>query len=407
MSNFPCKNPNCKSQGRLHPNCRCYDAMGGEEYAKGGKVHFCSSKIRHLQECEYFADGGEIQPQVTPPTDPATTIGHAAVEHGLLGLLKDVGQTNMTDPDKHTKTFDKAKAHLTENNHEKATETLHGHPLSGSVSKNNLGHIMQQLGPAIMASDANHEALRGSIDYMNSAIKGHNSLDSHMGNLLGPNKLSVGSRSIDGLKKYLAESQEKPEQMLDVGGSLGHYLPAHASALGATAATATEYLNSLKPTEAQLGPIDEPVPADKNETAKWDRQLSIAQHPLEVLGFAKSGTLLPQDIITIQTIYPALYKSMAEKASEALIEAKTKKVEIPYRQRQGLSILLGTPVDATQTPAAARAIIQSAGPQQIQNQQNKMKGPKKATGVELKQINKVDSLSETPLEARQINRNRN
>lgn len=51
MSYAPCKNPNCKSFGKPHPNCRCYG-----EFAEGGEVAACSGP--HKRECEYFAEGG-------------------------------------------------------------------------------------------------------------------------------------------------------------------------------------------------------------------------------------------------------------------------------------------------------------------------------------------------------------
>jgi len=66
----------------------------------------------------------------------------------------------------------------------------------------------------------------------------------------------------------------------------------------------------------------------------------------------------------------------------------------------GLSMLLGQPLDSSMTPQGMQAIINSAGPMQQQAGQEKQ--PKKASGVELDQLNKVDSLSELPSEARQI-----
>lgn len=50
----PCKNPSCKSFGAEHPNCVC-----GASMAEGGDVSpFCEQDNTHLQDCEYFAEGG-------------------------------------------------------------------------------------------------------------------------------------------------------------------------------------------------------------------------------------------------------------------------------------------------------------------------------------------------------------
>ena len=55
---LPCLNPNCKSHGTPHPNCRCYS--GGESFAQGGSVgHFCSEEREHEPGCEY-AKGGKV-----------------------------------------------------------------------------------------------------------------------------------------------------------------------------------------------------------------------------------------------------------------------------------------------------------------------------------------------------------
>lgn len=68
MSYAPCLNPNCKSHGQPHPNCRCGEAM-----AEGGEVSpFCSSARPHSAGCEYYADGGQVdQIDFTPNSSPA------------------------------------------------------------------------------------------------------------------------------------------------------------------------------------------------------------------------------------------------------------------------------------------------------------------------------------------------
>lgn len=54
MAAWPCKNPNCHSYGKPHPNCRCAPSM-----AAGGEAkHFCESAQPHERGCQYFAEGG-------------------------------------------------------------------------------------------------------------------------------------------------------------------------------------------------------------------------------------------------------------------------------------------------------------------------------------------------------------
>jgi hypothetical protein len=52
---LPCRNPNCKSMGKPHPNCRCYSSA--PHFAKGGKVrNFCAEYNKHESDCEYYKD---------------------------------------------------------------------------------------------------------------------------------------------------------------------------------------------------------------------------------------------------------------------------------------------------------------------------------------------------------------
>lgn len=62
-----CRNKNCKSYGKPHPNCHCYDHTTGElaehtpSFAKGGEVKsFCSSDQMHDKDCKYYAEGGTV-----------------------------------------------------------------------------------------------------------------------------------------------------------------------------------------------------------------------------------------------------------------------------------------------------------------------------------------------------------
>lgn len=61
---LPCLNPNCKSHGRPHPNCRCYGL------AHGGEVsHFCESGNSHNPDCEYYLAEGGMAGQEVPIED--------------------------------------------------------------------------------------------------------------------------------------------------------------------------------------------------------------------------------------------------------------------------------------------------------------------------------------------------
>lgn len=403
---LPCRNKQCHSYGEPHPNCRCYSG-GNENYASGGSV--CALNLPHDPGCALYAGGGPVQSQMVQqqPDNIPNAIGMAGVSQGLLSLLTQTGHAKLADPDSHIQ-----KIHDLQNTPDDMATTIHEHPLAAGASKKNLIPIMQRLGNPILNGHPHPEGLRSSIDYLNSSIKGEGELDHHMGKLLGTPKASDRIEENEGarekLKTHLEDLKEHPEKMLNIGGSLGHYLPDHSASLAYHSAQATQYLDGLKPQTQQLAPLDTAESVDKMAQASYDRQLDIAEKPLLALQHLKDGTLIPQDLTTVQTIYPGLYQSMVKKATEALVNAKTKETEIPYKQKMTLSMLLGQPLDFTQSSMAAQAIIASAIPQQQAQAQKPMKSSHSksgATAATLKQIDKVDELYQTPLEARQINRN--
>lgn len=420
--NLPCRNPNCKSHGRPHPNCQCYGGGGEGDYlAHGGSV--CATNSPHQLGCVYYADGGSVD-------DTATTKGHAAHHHGLLNMLTRVGHSKLADPEKHTRLLDDTKQHLSrlqdpvdsqyepkkttgvklanslaEGDTAGAADVMQGHPLVAGMGKTHLAPILHRMAGPMMSQEANPESFRNSVEYLGSAVKGHQKLKAQASDLLGKqleaDRIKPDKDEREALKSHIDMLSKNPEKLLDVGGSLGHYLPEQSAQLTTMAGAATQYLNSLKPKPLQLAAMDSPVPPDRASMADYNRQVDIAQQPALILQHVKDGTLIPQDLKTVQTIFPGLYKSMVQEAGEALIAAKTDKREVPYKQKIGLSMLLGQPMDSTLSPMSMQAIMHSQGAQQAQQQ---AKSPKKATDVELKQIDKADSMAETPLDSRQIDK---
>lgn len=345
--NYVCRNKNCKSFGKSHPNCHCGAPSFSRqsknlEYAKGGEVHYCSTLGNHNEKCEHFADGGQIEENTKLSHEPGLSIDHVAAEHGLHHLLSKTGHSKSENKNKH------------------------------------------------------------SEEYMDHSKKGHKKTKHHMGSMhdkkyeaIEPKKESIGS-----LKSHLDSIHENPSKTLDVGGSLGQVFPDHAAELAAKTAVVADYFQSIKPLKQQNRPLDDPSPIDKIAESNYNRQLGLAEHPLSILSHVRSGTVLPSDLVTLNTIYPKLAKSMKEKAMDSFVESQSKGENLSYKHKMGLSAFLGVPLDSTMTQAFMSAIIQSQTEQMPTQQVGK--NPSKATGVELKQINKVNALYETPLEARQI-----
>jgi hypothetical protein len=344
----PCLNPSCRSYGKSHPNCLCYSPGGEAEqqektmlgFAHGGAVHHCSCNRPHMQGCEYYADGGEVEDNNEFANNPPLAVDHAIASHGLLHGLTKTGNSKSEDPDRiHT-------------------------------------------------------------DFIGHSLSGKQSLQNHANNIINPSADPIESDDTDELQSQIDDINQNPNKLMDIGGGLGDRFPAHKAQLLAKSNVAVQYLNSIKPMNSQGGPLDPVMPPSKMQESMYKRQLRIAQKPSLVYQHAKDGTLIPQDLQTIQTIYPDLAKSLVQTATNTLIEAKSSGKKLTYRQRRGLSALMGEPLSYIQTPGAIMAIMQAnSGPQQQPQPQGKPKS-NKASGAELKQINMVNSQSETPLQSR-------
>ena len=341
---YVCRNPSCKSYGKSHPNCQCgppslrsqYKQL---EYADGGYIH-CSGSRAHDESCEHYADGGEIEANHEFAMNPMLALDHTIANHGLLHAFTKTGR-------------------------------------SRSQNSN-----------------------RPAEEFLESSKRGRKLIEEHAKAHFDPKHEDVESdkANISALRTHLDEIQKNPSQLLDLGGSLG--LPDHAAALGAKAAQVTNYFDGIRPKQAIPGLLDPPMPVDKMADQNYNRQLGIAEKPLSILGHIRNGTAQPQDIQTINALYPNLSQSLRNKTFDALIEAKTNEKKIPYKHRMGLSQFFGQPLDASLAPMAIQSIMKAnAGAQtQSQGQQPAKQEKRGPTAETQKTIARADELYKTPLE---------
>lgn len=370
LSYPPCLRSGCRSP-EGHPNCKCWSdktesqmaALGYKEsgstkgmtknsygqfdkpyiggYAHGGEVSFDDIGPHHNEDCPHFASGGQVEENQEFASNPDLSLDHAIINHGLLHALTKTGHSKSEDP------------------------------------------------------------TRVVSDHRDAARRGRRELQTHSKNLFSQHKdhrIDSDDAHGDALGAHLDDLQANPAQALDVGGTLGMQAPTHAAALGAKTAAAMNYFQGIKPKSQQFSPLDEPTPPSKSDTAHYRRQLGVAERPQSVLQSMKDGMTSPEDLATLHAIYPKLAQAMQGHATEALIEAKTKGTEIPYKQKMTLSMMLGQPLDSTMTQPTMMAIIQANGG--AQSAQAPQKGGKKSgmTATTLKAVEKADSLALTPLQ---------
>lgn len=213
------------------------------------------------------------------------------------------------------------------------------------------------------------EGFKSMVDFFHNTYKGVNLLKNSTANVLksGAQVLTASQMpskaDTDKLDKFVTKMQTHPHEFeASNSGHVGHYLPEHQVALTKTTASAVQYLQALKPHPTQNSPLDRPIPPTKAQEARYQRALTIAQQPAIVMQHVKNGTLQASDIMDLKSIYPGLYRTMADQLSINLTNKREANEIIPHKTRMGLSLFLGQPLDTSMVPTSIQAAQMTYAP---------------------------------------------
>ena len=292
---------------------------------------------------------------------------------------------------------------------------LTGHnPIAGYV----LGSLGRMVGREVpdaiklatlkfLGSDApiSSPAFKALAELAVHSIKGQNMTKNAIGSIfksgmqVAPQAFSVKSKEIEKLKEKVDQASQDPTSLLQVAGHVNHYAPGHAQAFGATSARAVQYLNTLKPNESQMGAFGAKRVPSAIEKAKYNNALEIAQQPLTVIGKLKKGNLTPDDVNTVRTIYPNLYKNMVAQLTTAAIDHVGKGNSIPYKTKLQMALFTGSPMDASMGAQALQRAQSSFMVAQAPAQQQARPSKK---GME--SFQKGNAMAMTPNQSRETTR---
>lgn len=285
---------------------------------------------------------------------------------------------------------------------------LVGHPLAGAwMGDKILKPVFAALAKPIAEKAINATAARAAVDYVGNVSKGQNLLKNAARNFFKagaeiiPKDDLPNAASRDRLEKSL-EYASNPDNMSRVSGDVGHYLPDHSTAAGKAAAAATQYFSKLKPQTHQSAPLDKMTPVDPIKQAQYDRQLDIASQPLLALKHVKNGTLQDSDLQTMDTIYPGLRQQMSGQVYNEMIESLNSGGTVPYKQRIGLSKLMGQPLDSSMRQPIMQTISLANAPRMPQAPQ--MGSGKKPSRSTASSMLKASAIYQTPSQARSASR---
>ena len=195
-----------------------------------------------------------------------------------------------------------------------------------------------------------------------------------------------------------------PEKLADHLSNLHNALdgiaPEIAPHVYSTAGNAISFLNNKLPFAGNELPQDSLPEPSRAQKEAWLNLHDAISDPIGILDHVNKGTLTSHHLEALHNVYPDLHQEMSQKIVEKLGDLNLKNRKIPYSKRISLTKFLGVPIDSTLTPESMQAIIKSASPNTGPAAQEVQK-PKKASGTELGQIQKVTDLYKTPDQARE------
>lgn len=212
-----------------------------------------------------------------------------------------------------------------------------------------------------------------------------------------PSALAPSAAKLAKLDKLIANAIKDPDSISEGPTNIAHYMPEHGTAASAITGKAVSFLAPLRPNQDKKAPLDSQIPPSTTSIANYNRQLENAEQPLMLLKRIKDGSLTSKDLLTVQTIYPDLYKTMAMQIMDNMAAHLAKGNPVAYQTRIGLSKFAVQPLDSTLSPMSIMAAQpQPQMPQPPGEQPGKGKPRKGAGGTAL---NKLSSSYQTQSQA--------
>jgi hypothetical protein len=132
-----------------------------------------------------------------------------------------------------------------------------------------------------------------------------------------------------------------------------------------------------------LGGKSQRVPA-RADLEQWSKYVAAAQHPAETLGMLLSGELASSEAAeTIRVVAPRLLQDVQQRIVE---KATSGKVEVSHRKRVHLSLMLGIPLDDSQSPESAQ-FLDMLYQQKAQSQAASVPAPSPVIGNASERVN--------------------
>jgi hypothetical protein len=215
-------------------------------------------------------------------------------------------------------------------------------------------HATMALTKAITADGTSGSGAKAAVDYTAAVAAGESRVRKAVEAAVKRGGMSLLPLKPDAkvkqkVKDAVTAQEENPGDALNRRNDLAAHMPENAASLTAAKTRVLSYLSTLKPKPPQGLPFDD-VHEDPMAEARYDRAVATAASPLSVLSRVQNGTLTPDDVKDLNSMFPALAKTIRERAFATLTDTKHAEAKPSYAVRQSLSLLMGTPLDSTFVP---------------------------------------------------------
>lgn len=287
---------------------------------------------------------------------------------------------------------------------------LVGHAGVGAIiGEHALGPFFESILPALTkglrSGTVSADGLKGAVDYGMKVVKGEALISKAAKNVFKagaeilPESAIPTEKRLARLNASISTLEQDPTTLLNHSNNVSTYLPGHGEAIGELAARASQIINSLKPNTGKSAPLDPVKILSSTEKAKYREMLIIAEQPLSVMKHIKDGTITPQQVQMMSTLYPGLYNNLKNKLTSELIDHTSKGGEVNYRTKLGLSAFLGQPLESSIMPYNMLVNMNVGKPSSGVQQRNG--GPSSGSKQAL---NKLPGMYSTPNQARSLSR---
>lgn len=174
----------------------------------------------------------------------------------------------------------------------------------------------------------------------------------------------------DNLNKQLANPQALIDSTTAKTGEIHQAAPNITNALNSSAYTAASFLQSKLPTTVKGGILNKESDPSSAEIAHFQRYRTMVENPLSVFQQVKAGTLTPEGVEALNTVYPSLASNIKERVMDNLTALKDP-TKIPYQTKLSLSMLIGEPLDQSLKPQSIASNQQVISANNLANAQQK------------------------------------